>query len=103
MSKEDKKSWEKGALKKTFSGAKHVLKELLVHSAIHFTLWGAIFASNFAAFLTPILFDPLGQGLTFLADQVGLSQLFTEAAGGGAVSLSKNPQISSLPVMGATP
>lgn len=88
---------KKGVLRKTFNGAGHVLKELTIHSMIHFTVWGAIFASNFAVFLTPI-FDPLGNMLTAGAGAVGLEHLFTEAAGGGGVTtLDNSPDLSSLP------
>ena len=97
MDEEPSNTPKQGWLKRTFKGAVGVLKELTVHSIIHFTLWGAIFASNFAAFLAPV-FDPLGAGVTFLAKGVGLEHLFTEAAGsGGALTVADNPEISSVP------
>lgn len=93
---------KKGWLKKSFKGAVGVVKELAVHSVIHFTLWGSIFASNFAAFLTPI-FNPLGEGITYLAEQVGLEHLFTESSGGGAQDLSSKPEADALPEMDSLP
>jgi len=100
MSEDTNSPKGKGFLKRSFRAALGVAKELTIHSVIHFTLWGAIFASNFAAFLTPVL-DPIGQVVTGLAEGVGLGDLFTKAAGGGGASLlPNNPGLSSLPVLG---
>lgn len=93
ISNSSKPSW----LKRAFKGAVGVLKELTVHSVIHFTLWGSIFASNFAAFLSPI-FNPLGDGVTFIAEQVGLDHIFTQAAGDrGALAAGSDAEISRIP------
>lgn len=72
---------KKGFLKKAFGSSVHLGRELLLHSIIHFTIWGGLFGANFAAFLGPVL-GPVGDLATSGATAVfGPENWFTSTPG----------------------
>lgn len=69
----------KGFLKKAFSSAVSMFKELSIHSFIHFTIAGGLIAAGYADFISPVL-EPLGNGIIAGLDWVGLGDMFNSSA-----------------------
>lgn len=76
---DEEKPKKKGFLRSAFWTAVGFVKELTIHSIIHFTLWGGLIAAGYAGFLMPVL-DPVGEAVTGALEFLGIGPDFNAAA-----------------------